>query len=357
MLFRLLMWLGCIPWLVHSLALVDEISDADPPQSGYLPNHNMQPPIVGSSSFAYFFAKGYRNNAASGGVANGIYNFHAVNILDLTDRPGFPVLVDGNNADNDPTRYFVGGAILQRPLVTLIGSTVYGAFGGHCDLFNYTRIIAGVSIEPDVEVNSMSMEAAPGGPPVTLDITEQKGGTADICMAPATDGRRLFVTTGNEPYEYFDPYECIGMDAGDRDLGSGDVALLDPSVYRGTNGVTRITVTIGKNGKAYIMNADNSGGFKLGPGATDNVLWTIISPNAVLGGAGSYRLEGGYIYLTHVGEPTLAYKLGLDQKDAPLFSKVEQSPDNSAGRVDVGVPTVTTYKGQPGTGIFWVTDV
>ncbi|KAI4221049.1 MAG: hypothetical protein L6R36_007177, partial [Xanthoria steineri] len=463
-------------------APTDEVTDADLPQSGYLPDHNMQPSIVGSSSFgilwtktyndkerwyakplvytppgqkqlvftassqnwirtvdavtgtlinarqvqppflqsdlgctdmpdtigivgtpvidpntntAYFFAKGYQNKAASGGIAKGVYNFYAVNVLDLTDRPGFPVLVDGNNADNDPERYFIGGTVLQRPSLTMIGSTVYGTFGGHCDLFNYTGMIAGVSTVQGVGVNSMfAMEAAPGAPPVTLDIMNQKGGKAGIWMsgmAPATDGGRLFVTTGNGQghenkdtpasgrsplstldevvanfavsdgkialQDYFEPYEYIGMDAGDRDLGSGGVALLDPSVFKGTNGVTRIAVTIGKNGKAYIMNADNLGGFKLGPGATDNIIQTIISPNAVFGGVGSYPLEGGYIYFTPVGEPLLAYKLGLDQKGSPLFSKVGQSPENSAGRVGVGTPTITTYKGGAGTGIVWVTDV
>lgn len=42
--------------------------------------------------------------------------FYAVNVLDLTDRPGFPILIDGHNADNDPTRYFIGGTVLQRPV-------------------------------------------------------------------------------------------------------------------------------------------------------------------------------------------------------------------------------------------------
>lgn len=42
--------------------------------------------------------------------------FYAVNILDLTNRPGFPVLIDGHNADNDPARYFIGGTVLQRPV-------------------------------------------------------------------------------------------------------------------------------------------------------------------------------------------------------------------------------------------------
>ena len=210
-------------------------------------------------------------------------------------------------------------------------------------------------------------------------------------MAPATDGSRIFVVTGNGMghenkdtpasgrtllstldevvanmdisggkialQDYFEPYEYIGMDAGDRDLGSGGTALLDPSVFKGTNGVSRLAITIGKNGKAYVMNADNLGGFKLGPGGTDNIIQTIISPNAVFGGAGSYPLEGGYIYFTPIGAATLAYKLGLNQNGSPLFSQVGQSADVSAGRVGVGVPTVTSYKGQPGTGIVWITDV
>ncbi|KAL8748281.1 MAG: hypothetical protein Q9184_007435, partial [Pyrenodesmia sp. 2 TL-2023] len=429
----------------------DEVSDADLPQSGYLPNHNMQPSIVGSSSFGILWSKTYNAkerwyakplvytppgqkqlvftasnqnwirtvDAVTGAALKArqvqppflvrldaricqtrsvlralrsstplrtrhtslqraikitllaealpkeptskmpkvpsqrvrfidILRFYAVNVLDLSDRPGFPVLIDGHNADNDPARYFIGGTVLQRPSVTLVGGIVYGTFGGHCDLFNYTGIVAGMS-----------------------------------GMAPATDGDRVFVVTGNGQghenkdtpasgrsplstldevvanfavsggklilQDYFEPYEYIGMDAGDRDLGSGGVALLDPSVFKGTNGVSRIAVTIGKNGKAYIMNADNLGGFKLGPGATDNILQTIIAPNAVF--------HGGYIYFTPVGYPTLAYKFGLDQKGSPLFSKVGQSLDSSAGRVGVGSPTVTTYKGQPGTGIVWLTDV
>jgi iron transport multicopper oxidase len=93
------------------------------------------------------------------------------------------------------------------------------------------------------------------------------------------------------------------------------------------------------------MNAENLGGFKLGPGATDNVIQTIVAPGSVFGGPGSYPLEGGFIYFTPIGSPLLVYALGLDLNGSPLFSKVGQSADNSAGRVGVGVPTVTTNKG------------
>jgi hypothetical protein len=37
----------------------------------------------------------------------GRYLFYAVNINTLQDVPGFPVLIDGHNADSDPTRYYL----------------------------------------------------------------------------------------------------------------------------------------------------------------------------------------------------------------------------------------------------------
>jgi len=81
------------------------------------------PIIDPTTSTAYFFSKGYRNGAASGGLANGrfpenetisirfansskgIYQFYGVDVLTLQDRPGFPILIDGHNADNDPARF------------------------------------------------------------------------------------------------------------------------------------------------------------------------------------------------------------------------------------------------------------
>jgi iron transport multicopper oxidase len=155
--------------------------------------------------------------------------------------------------------------------------------------------------------------------------------------------------------DYFEPYEYVSMDSADRDLGSGGVALLDPGTFSGS-GVSRIAVSVGKNGKAYILNANNLGGYRQGPGGTDNILQTIIAQGAVFGGSGSYPLEGGYIYFTPVGFPTVCYKFGLDVSGRPFFTLVGQTATNGAGRVGIGIPTITTYKGQAGTGILWVTD-
>ncbi|KAH8684343.1 hypothetical protein BGZ60DRAFT_547896 [Tricladium varicosporioides] len=483
------------PFRAQSLAPTDEIQDADSAQSGYLDNHNMDPAIVGSSSFgilwkntygskekwyakplvytppgasqlvftasamntlrildavngsllnsrtvqppflqsdigtaissyslieiifcctdipdyigiigtpvidpntstAYFFSKGYKNGASSGGVANGIYKFYAVDVQTLQDRPGFPVLIDGNFADNDNTRYFIGGTVLQRPSVAMVNGVVIGGFGGHCDLFNYTGMAVAVSTTAGVGITSIyAMEVSPGAPPVVTDITVQQGGKAGIWqggMGFAQDGSRFFLSTGNglghengdvpasgrtplttldeviaaltvSPTgkitlsDYFEPYEYISMDAGDRDLGSGGVSLLDPNVFKGV-GVSRIAMSVGKNGKAYILNANNLGGFKQGSGGTDNIIQTIDARGSVFAGMGSYPLEGGYIYFTPVGNPTVCYKIGADSKGAPLFTLVGQTTTNGAGRVGIGAPTITTYKGQPGTGILWICD-
>jgi len=155
--------------------------------------------------------------------------------------------------------------------------------------------------------------------------------------------------------DYFQPYDYQNMDGGDRDFGSGGIALLDPTVFKGTN-VNRMAVTAGKNGKIYILNADNLGGYMQGPGNTDRVIQSITTNEALFGGPGSYPLEGGYIYFTPVGYPTFAYKLGFDSSGNPSFNLVGQSNEVSAGRVGVGIPTVTSYKEKAGTGIVWMTD-
>jgi len=65
--------------------------------------------------------------------------------------------------------------------------------------------------------------------------------------------------------------------------------------------------------------------------------------------------EGGYIYFTAVGFPTRCYKMGVDAQGKPLFTLVGSTKASGDGRVGIGIPTITTYKGQAGTGILWIT--
>lgn len=71
--------------------------------------------------------------------------------------------------------------------------------------------------------------------------------------------------------DYFQSYDYQNMGGGDQDFDSGGLSLLDPTVLKG-NGITRMALTSGKNGKIYISNADNLGGHRYGPCQTDIVL-------------------------------------------------------------------------------------
>jgi hypothetical protein len=119
----------------------------------------------------------------------------------LTDVPGFPTIISGN-ADNDPTRYFIAGTLNQRPSLNMIGSTVIAGFGGHCDNFNYTGYLVGMSKTTGGKTAMMAMMASPGAPsPQPLNIMSQTGGKAGIWqsgtgLAADTTNNRVFFVTG-----------------------------------------------------------------------------------------------------------------------------------------------------------------
>lgn len=77
---------------------------------------------------------------------------------------------------------------------------------------------------------------------------------------------------------------------------------------------------------------------------------------AVFANSGTYPLEGGYLYITPMGYSTQVYSLGHTNTGIPAFTLVATTPDTAAGRPGTGPATVTTYQGQPGTGILWVID-
>lgn len=85
----------------------------------------------------------------------------------------------------------------------MLGNTIIGGFGGHCDNFNYTGMLVGVSKTAGVGVTSMiAMEASPGAPvPQPLDYTVQMGGKAGIWqsgfgIAADVANNRVFFVTG-----------------------------------------------------------------------------------------------------------------------------------------------------------------
>ncbi|KAK5663734.1 hypothetical protein OQA88_4165 [Cercophora sp. LCS_1] len=302
-----------------------------------------------ATSILYVAAKGYRGGLDYGGLANGIYQLYALHLPSLEDVEDFPVLIDGHNADNDPTRYFVGGTVLQRPSLAQVNGYILAAFGGHCDMFNYTGYVAAISKTPGVGVVRNGQGHANGAIPASGRLPLS---TLDECVVnfALSSSGKISLT------DYFEPYDYVNLDAGDQDLGSSGVCLLDNTVFR-TASVSKIAVTVGKNSKVYVMNAENLGGFKQGTGGNDAVLQTISTSTSVFGGVGSYPLEGGYFYFTPVGDFTYAYRFGTTGAGVPSFSLAGKTAFQFAGRAGIGQPTITSNNGLPGSAILWMTDV
>ncbi|KAF8848127.1 hypothetical protein BDZ45DRAFT_754182 [Acephala macrosclerotiorum] len=475
-----------LPWFAVAVSSTDQYQDADTAQSGYLPNHNVDPTLLGSyvhswsstfnaqeffnakpitytptgyahelvivasqqnivrvldgltgsilytrtldppfqatdsncgdisptigitgtpivdpeTDIMYFFSKGYKGGATGSGTLNGQYKFYAVQLPSLTDVTGFPIILEGHYANNDPTRYFVGGTLLNRPGLAMIGNSVIGGFGGHCDNFNYTGMLVTVSKTTATVTNIQAMVAAPGAPsPQPTNYQQQTGGKAGIWhggMGLAVNGNNVFFATGNgvgpgvnkvqgtpasgkvysstleqvvanfavDPNtgsltqaDYFEPYNFdTQLDGGDEDMGSSGVALLDRNTFQAPGvGVAGIAVSSGKDGIVYIMNADNLGGFYNGAnGIQDATLQQIvISGGKFYGGVGSYPGEGGYLYFCPTGGPLYAYSYSLDRSGNPLFTLAGQG---GSGLACTGNPTVTSLNGQAGTGVVWLAD-
>lgn len=161
------------------------------------------PVIDPNTEIAYFFSKTYIPNyrvAGNTGVPNGVYYFHGVYLDTLQDVPGFPILIDGSVADNDASDFFVGGVVLQRPSLVQVGNYVYGGFGGHCDLFNYTGLVVGIDV---VNKNIAAQWAVSVGPlvPHSGNLLQNgaggEGGVWQSGVGLSTDGSRLFFATGN----------------------------------------------------------------------------------------------------------------------------------------------------------------
>ncbi|KAF2446727.1 hypothetical protein P171DRAFT_238152 [Karstenula rhodostoma CBS 690.94] len=348
------------------------------------------PVIYPEYDVAFFFVKSYIDDYRVPGGANpplnGVYYFYAVYLEGLGDVYKFPLFIDDVPADNDPRKIFLGGLVLQRPALLAVGDVVYAGFGGLCDAFNYTGTLVAININTRV-VNRWVTQGGPASP-WTSDWTMRHGGGAggiwQSGMGLASDGQDVYFSIDNggvtdtnasttpiqgkshqdalsdstvrtslndsgvQLVDFFHP-----SDAG-RDIGSGGVSVLDPAVFK-TSAVARIGVAAGRSAKMYVQDLDALGGYRTGANGSDAVLQTIHLPGEVFGGVGSYPLEGGYIYVRPGNASLAAYRFGLNSSTG-LFALAGTAEAENAGWGGGGIPTVTSRKGEPGSGIVWVTD-
>jgi hypothetical protein len=334
----------------------------------------------------YLTAKTYFDQSSNGarGKPNGRYYFHAISTTDLTERPNFPVDLEGSAARNNPSRIFGAGIHHQRPGLLQHGQYIYAGFASHCAQYNFTGWIFGWDKSSGKIVEQFTTEGAGVGPSVPGGGVWMSGGglTSD-------DKGSMFFATGNgyasqlsnipvngrnpptaleeaavhmainddgslRVIDFFMPWEKPQLDGADKDLGTTPLEML-PSQFQCGN-VKRMGVVTGKSGKTYWLDLDNLGGYQNGPNKLDNAIQVTQNENSVYAGAGVYPLEGGYIYINVIQYPTHVYKFACNNGVAS-FNWVADSPEKNAYVLGVGHGTTTSLDGQPGTGLLWTSDV
>ncbi|CUS12732.1 unnamed protein product [Tuber aestivum] len=342
----------------------------------------------------YLTTKTYRDQSdVEKGRANGRYLIHALDTRTLEEKPGYPVNIEGLIARNNPIRMFQGGIHHQRPALMQSGPYIYAGFASRistdCVQYNFTGWIIGWNGQTGEIVERFATEGGPedkkgggvwmsgGGlaqdsrkshfadslpryasqlstipvpgrqPPTALE-------EAAVHMAINSDGSLAVIDfcMFHFPFSRYSQ----ALDGADKDLGTSGIALLDPTVFKSPT-VARIGCIAGKSGKLYFLNLDDLGGYQMGPNKKDAVLQTTELPNSVFATAGSYPLEGGYVYVNVVQYPTFVFKFSVGPNGEPVFTQVAQSNEKTAFVLGVGHGTSTSLNGQAGTGLYWVTDI
>ncbi|TVY35500.1 WSC domain-containing protein [Lachnellula subtilissima] len=321
---------------------------------------------------------------AAQGKPNGRYYVHAIDVRDLSERPNFPVNLEGTVARNNPVRSFNGGIHHQRPAILHTGQFIYAGFASHCVQYNFTGWIMGWDKTTGATVERYATEGAgvpnttPGGgvwmsggglasdDAGSMFFASGNGYASQLSTIPV-NGRNpptsleeaaVHMTINEDGsltiVDFFMPWEKTQLDGADRDLGTSPLELL-PSEFS-CGDVKRIGVVTGKSGKTYWLNLDNLGGYQNGPNKLDDVIQVYQNENSVYAGAGVFPLEGGYIYINVIQYPSHVFKFSCDA-GVPSFTKVADNPTKNAYILGVGHGTVTSLNGQTGTGLVWTSDV
>jgi outer membrane protein assembly factor BamB len=310
-------------------------------------------------------------------MANAHWFLQALNASTGEERPGFPVQIQGTPY-NTPEIPFNEAFQEQRPGLLLLEGVVYVAFASDCDIDPYRGIVAGFNASNGELTSMWSDESGPAADEGSMAGIWQSGGglVSDI---PA----RIIFATGNgvsptsapsntppqtlsesvvgltvgahgqiAPSQFFAPSDASTLDQNDEDLGSGGPVAL-PSEYFGTAGVPHLVVQVGKDGRVFLLNADDMGGYLQGPEESDAVLQTLGPFDGVWGHPAAYGGQGGWVYILESagGGSLAAYSSTLGPHGEPQLVPEGQSTE-SFGYAS-GSPIVTSDGTTAGSAVVW----
>ena len=294
---------------------------------------------------------------------------HALDSRTLAERPGSPVTVDPNYEYDDQVIPFLANRQLQRPGLLLSQGRVYLAFGSYTDRRPYYGWVISYDAKTLAQVGVWV--SAPEG------VNTQYSGLTAIWqsgqgLAADADGNVYFLTGNGQngsqfPYtnaavelssdlsvvSYFRPFNGDALNNGDLDLSSSG-AMLIPE--------TNFVIGGGKEGRVYVMNRGDLGGFSVD--ANDVAfedLTAIPDDDCEEENEGISNLHSSVIYwksssgaanLYLMGEADHLKKLELNETSGE-FSVVAQSEERAPCGMPGGFLSVSSNGSDPKTAVVW----
>jgi hypothetical protein len=264
-------------------------------------------------------------------VENGTYvqRLHALSITTGGEKFGGPVkitaAVPGNGLGS------VGGVIrfdavasryaLQRPGLLLSSGVVYISFGLHLDRNTFHGWVMGYDaatlaqrfafcVTPDGKA-SVSNDAKGGvwmsGAGPAADSTYEYFSSGNGTFSAASGGRDygdsvIKITSNGSVAAYFTPFDQATLQLNDKDLGSGGPVLVTGQ----TAAHPRLLITMSKNGKIYVLDRDDMGGFN--PSGDTQIIQSLQVPTA-RGFFGSAAVWNNLVYVIGNADVLRAYQL------------------------------------------------
>ena len=277
----------------------------------------------------------------------------ALSLDDGTILPGWPVEVSGVTSGSSS---FDSSVQQQRGALALHWGVLYVPYGGLAgDCGNYHGWVVAVPVSEPSKITAWATAArgggiwAPGGLAADRDFiyaatgntfgaSTWMGGEAIIRLGPGA-------TFSGAASDYFAPSNWLQLDDGDVDIGGSGPVLIDVPGAK----PTRLAVSLGKNGVAYLLDRNNLGGIGRGDGVTgEGIQSRQVATAQIINAAAAYQAPSGtYVVFrtngTGVGCPTTSgdlIALHIGATAPPTISVAW-----CAGNQGAGSPMVTTIDG------------
>jgi len=272
----------------------------------------------------------------------------------------------------------------QRAGLLLLNGWVYASFASHCDHQPWAGYVAGIDLANKAKSTLWTDESG---------VAYNKAGIWQGGGGLMSDGRgRIIVTSGNgispapgpgsappgqlaesvirlapqangtlAAKDFFSPADAPTLDADDLDYGSaGPVGL-----PVGTTVYPHIMVQGGKIGTIFLLNRDDLGGRKQGPGGASNDLYHTQAYGGIWGHQAVFEAStsplppgssglSDYVYSLGRDDYLRAFQLGTDSTGRPVLTDAANSAFTFG--YTSGSPVVTSNGTDPSSAVVWVVD-